>query len=275
MPKDAYLTSSHFDLEGGAGDILAAADLKTELSLAYQPIIDIRDNRVVSAEALARWNSKTLGTVSPATFIPLAERLGRMQELTHVLFEKALEDMQKGTGRLRLSFNLSAHDLSSRENVARILTLLETSGLSGCDIDFEVTETAMLFGTRQAREAVALLRARGAGIVMDDFGAGHSSLSRLQELPFDKVKLDRHFMRMCNEQRGREVLKAMIGMFRALEIPLVVEGIETAQDLCLLNDLGARLVQGFYIARPMQQEQLFAWLNARSDAKQAFMRATA
>ncbi|OKP64688.1 hypothetical protein BTE77_34355 [Ensifer adhaerens] len=275
MPKDAYQTSSHLDLEGGTGDILAAADLKTELSLAYQPILDIRDNRVVSVEALARWNSKTLGTVSPGVFIPLAERLGRMQELTHALFEKALEGMQKRTSRMRLSFNLSAHDLSSRENVAGILTLLETSGLSGCDIDFEVTETAMLFGTRQAREAVALLRARGAGIVMDDFGAGHSSLSRLQELPFDKVKLDRHFMRMCNERHGREVLKAMIGMFRALETPLVVEGIETAQDLCLLNDLGATLVQGFYIARPMQQEQLFAWLHARSASERAFMRATA
>lgn len=247
------------DHDAKLGQVLRAADLKRELSLVYQPIFDIYDERVMGVEALCRWSSAWMGPVSPAAFIPLAERLGLMHELTCVLLQQALSDAQEWADTIRLSFNLSAHDLNTAANVARIISLIEASDLDAGIIDFELTETAILCAPDEARDAISLLQASGARIVMDDFGAGHSSLSRLRELPFDKAKLDRGFIQQRDRAGSREILSAMVSLFRALDMPLIVEGVETTEELCIVRDLGVRLVQGFYLAKPMKQNDLLAW----------------
>ncbi|WP_328517666.1 putative bifunctional diguanylate cyclase/phosphodiesterase [Devosia algicola] len=173
---------------------LRAADLDVELEVHFQPIVDALSQKTVALEALARWHSPVLGDVPPKSFIPVAERAGLVSGLTRVLLQKALAAASRWPDPMRLSFNLSTHDISSDEGVARIMGIIHKSGFDPKRIDLEITETAMMYDFAQAKSAIETLKLFGCGIALDDFGTGFSSLSQLHSLPLTKIKIDRSFV---------------------------------------------------------------------------------
>lgn len=239
---------------------LRRADRGTEFHLLYQPIVDAVSGRVEAYEALARWNSPTLGPVSPADFIPVAERSGLIRDLTRVLLGQALDTMRDWPAERRLSFNLSAHDLAGPENVDALVALVAASGIDPGRIVFEVTESGLMRDLGDARCALASLKALGVRIALDDFGTGHSSLSYLQRLPVDRLKIDRSFVSRCAEDAtSLNIVRAILDLCRHLALDCVVEGIETAEQMRLLRSVGCRAMQGYLFHRPMPADAIPAY----------------
>jgi len=237
-------------------------DLPNQLSLAYQPIFDVQAGRPIGFEALARWKSPTLGQVPPDVFIHVAERTGLIHGVTETLLARALEELKRWPGGLRLSFNLSMHDIASPEAVARIVTILETSGVDARRIDFEITETAVMRDFDQSHAALLTLRALGARIALDDFGSGYSSLSYVHRLPLDKIKIDRGFIAEIEDREAsRNIVRSVLDLCRNLNLDCVVEGTETAGQVAILTQLGCRYMQGYFISRPMPSDSIAAFLD--------------
>lgn len=231
---------------------LINADLEQELSIAYQPIVDVEMSRTVCFEALARWRSPSLGEIAPSIFILAAERTGLITQLTPVLLRKALAGAKQWPDDIRISFNLSAVDIASPLSILKIVNVVEQSGIRPDRIDFEITETAAMRNFAQATEALNVLKRQGARISLDDFGTGYSSLSCIRELPLDKVKIDRGFtMKIETEAASRLILRTMINLCENLGLDCVVEGIETASHRDILRRENCRYMQGYFFARPM------------------------
>lgn len=246
---------------GEVSQALANADIEREFWMAYQPIIDASSMQTVAFEALARWKSPSLGDVSPDTFIPSAERSGLITKLTLALFRKALNDATSWPDNIRLSFNLSALDVNSSPSFLGIIAALEGSDVSSSRIDFEVTETAVMKDLKQAHEALSILRQTGARIALDDFGTGFSSLSCIQELPLDKIKIDRSFISATNDDPSSSIiLRSMINLCHNLELDCVVEGVESLEQMTLLRREGCQYFQGYLFAKPMSGEEIADYL---------------
>ena len=229
--------------------------------MVYQPVLDIRSGRTVAFEALARWMSPELGQVPPGQFIPVAERLGLINRLTLPLLEKALAGAMSWPDDVRLAFNLSAHDCGSMTAVADIVSLIEKSGIDPARIDFEITETAVIQDLEQAQRTVTAFRALGCGISLDDFGTGYSSLSQLHGLALTKLKIDRSFITgIQHNPASYKIVKSLLALSADMELECISEGVETAEELEVLQRLGCALVQGYLIAKPMSAEQALLWL---------------
>ncbi|QCK85566.1 EAL domain-containing protein [Phreatobacter aquaticus] len=231
---------------------LRAANLQEELWVAYQPIVDVDTGMTYAMEALARWNNCSLGPVSPAVFIPSAERSGMMSQLTPVLLRKALADACDWPGDVRLSFNLSVFDICSPASILGVLAIVRESGFPPSRLDFEVTETAVMLDFDQARDGLNALKALGARISLDDFGTGYSSLSCVRQLPLDKIKVDRSFViELENDPAGRQVVRTIVDLCRNLDFDCVVEGVETEAQKAILREQGCRLMQGYFFSKPI------------------------
>jgi diguanylate cyclase (GGDEF)-like protein len=242
---------------------LRAADLGKELAVVFQPIVDARTEKAVGFEALARWNSPTLGHISPDQFIPVAERAGIVSRLTRVLLEKALAAAAHWPDDIRLSFNLSNHDISSPAGVIRIMGIILKSGVDPGRIDFEITETAIMRDFEQARVAINTFKTFGCSISLDDFGTGYSSLSQLHALPLTKIKIDRSFVTQLHERPASyKIVKSLIALSRDMGLGCVIEGVETAEELAALLQLGGFEIQGYYYSRPLPESELAAYLDA-------------
>lgn len=242
---------------------LRHADMDAEFRLAFQPLVDIKDERTIGFEALARWTSPTLGVVSPGDFVPVAERSGLIARMSPVLLGWALEAATTWPEDIRLSFNLSVRDIASPEQIARIIEIIQASGVDPGRIDLEVTETAVMRDFDQAARSLASLKALGVRIALDDFGAGYSSLSYVHRLPIDKLKIDGSFMRGLEAaDKRRAIVKTILDLCRNLGLDCVIEGVETPEQLVLLQPLGCRVVQGFLFARPMPGEAVAGYLAA-------------
>ncbi|QGZ64834.1 putative bifunctional diguanylate cyclase/phosphodiesterase [Paraburkholderia acidisoli] len=242
---------------------LQSGDIETEISVAYQPIYSVSRRHTTGFEALARWTSSTLGTVSPAEFIPTAERIGFINELTVILLSKALRDARDWPEHLRLSFNLSAHDLASEDVVKTIGEIIEGSGFDPRRLDFEMTETAMIQDFEQVQRATRALRALGCGISLDDFGTGYSSMSYLCQLPVTRIKIDRAFTKqVCENATALSVVRTLLTLSRQMSLECVVEGVEHAEEMDCVASLGADLIQGFYRSRPLEAHALHAYLES-------------
>ena len=248
---------------------LQNADLDAELSMVFQPIVDITTGQVRAFEALARWQSPTLGNVSPDRFIPVAERAGHVRGVTKTLLKKALAALAQWPADIRMSFNLSAHDLSDSETVVQIIAIINRSRVDPKRIDFEITETAVAHDFKQAQVAVQTLKALGAGISLDDFGTGYSSLSHVHRLPLDKIKVDRSFITDIDSNPvSLKIVKSLTALCTDMGLDCIIEGVETGTQLAILRDLGCRMVQGYYFAKPMAEADVPAYL-AEPDEKRA------
>lgn len=240
---------------------LKTADLESELSMVFQPIVDLHTNCAVGFEALARWQSRELGAVSPGEFVPVAERAGLINRVTLVLLRRALAAAEAWPQSIRLSFNLSVCDIVSPEGLMRIIATIGQSKVSPSRIDFEITETAMVGDFHTLMQAVETLKRIGVGISIDDFGTGYSSLRQVHQLPLDKLKVDRSFVSNINANpAGQKILKSLLSLCDELQLSCVVEGVETAGELEAVRALGCELVQGFYYSRPLDADAALDYL---------------
>jgi len=228
------------------GDLRSAVDAKA-LRVVYQPIVALDTMRIASCEALCRWDHPDLGPVSPAIFIPLAEEMGIIADISTFVLESACAECAKWPNHTSVSVNLSANDFRSRAVVQKVRDALAGSGLEPHRLEIEVTETALLDDKSAARELIEEIRALGVRVALDDFGTGYSSLSYLHKLPLDKVKIDRSFLiDVTQNARSLELLKGIVGLSRPLGLSVTVEGVETFEQLKILAlQVHPDLVQGF------------------------------
>jgi predicted signal transduction protein with EAL and GGDEF domain len=246
---------------------LKGADLEHELSVMFQPIIDIKSAATIGFEALARWHSPTLGRVSPGEFIPVAERAGIIGGLTRPLLRKALTAALNWPQGVRLSFNLSAYDLNSAESALAIVAIIQGSGFDPKLLDLEITETAFTHDFEQVQRSVETLRLLGCGISLDDFGTGYSSLSRLHALPLTKIKIDRSFIAGLHRSPASiKIVRSLLALSRDMGLDCVIEGVETGEEMAALRQLGGLMVQGYFFSAPILEEQVGAYLGCAAES---------
>jgi diguanylate cyclase (GGDEF)-like protein len=225
------------------------------IGLVFQPITDLATGELKALEALARWHDEELGRIPPDQFIPIAEQINVIEPISDKLLTQAAAEAARWAAAVRLSFNVSAVQLCTTGSAARILALLDRAGLAPGRLQVEVTETALLADFEVARENLRALRGAGARIVLDDFGAGHASISYLREMQFDGVKLDGALIAtVADSLRSRRLLKGVLNLCDALGLPSVAEHIETDEQLRLLRELGCREGQGYLLSPPLHAE---------------------
>jgi diguanylate cyclase (GGDEF)-like protein len=243
---------------------LRLAVLHDQLTLAFQPIVDLHTTRIVGFEALARWTSCKLGVVGPDEFIPVAERSDLVHRLTENLMTKALAVSVEWPSDVFVAFNLSVRDLSSTEQTNRIIDIVRESGVDPARIEFEVTETTVMPDVDQACASIAALRRLGARIALDDFGSGHSSLSYVHRLPLDKIKIDRSFIAGIQSDKAcRDIVRTVVDMCHRLKVECTVEGIENEQQRDSVIALGCTSGQGYLFGKPMSERDALACLATR------------
>jgi len=226
---------------------LRAAIKERSLHVMYQPIIDMATLRVSAYEALCRWKHPQLGPISPAIFIPLAEEMGLITEISCMVLETACKECARWPEHISVSVNLSAKDFHGAAVVDNVAAALASSGLAPRRLELEVTETALLDDRESTHSYIKQLKTLGVCIALDDFGTGYSSLSYLHTLPLDRVKIDGSFLRdVAQNDRSRKLLKSVVQLSRSLGLAVTVEGVETLDQLKLLQQ-SARpdQVQGF------------------------------
>ncbi len=240
---------------------LKTADIEQEFSVVFQPVVDIRSQVTIGFEALARWTNPALGNISPGRFIPIAERAGIIGMLTRPLLRKALAEAVLWPADVRLSFNLSAHDLSSAHGTLAIVSIIEASNFKASQLDLEITETAFTHDFSQVEQSIQMLRLLGCGISLDDFGTGYSSLSRLHALPLTKIKIDRSFVTDLDKSpTGLKIVKSLLALSRDMGLDCVIEGVETQEEMTAIRRLGGLMVQGYFYSPPIKASQISAYL---------------
>lgn len=237
---------------------LMKADLRTavqnkDLRVVYQPIVALSSMRIASCEALCRWDHPDLGSISPSVFIPLAEEMGIVSEISTFVLETACAECAKWPAQTSVSVNLSAKDFRNRDIVQKVRDALAVSGLAAHRLEIEVTETALLDDKSLTRELIEEMKALGVRIALDDFGTGYSSLSYLHKLPLDKIKIDRSFLIDVNQNsQSLDLLKGIVGLTRTLGLVVTIEGVETFEQLrILMQSAKPDLVQGFLFGAPL------------------------
>ena len=224
--------------------------------LHYQPVVDAATDRIVAFEALARWTHPTLGVISPAEFIPLAEQAGMTRPITMHLLSMALTAASTWPDSIGLSFNLSGAELNSPTVAEQILTVVREHGFDPGRLSIEVTETALLGDFAAARAALSTLQRGGVRILLDDFGAGYASIGYLRELQFDGIKLDGSLITSLMESpTARDLLIGVLHLCKAIGAPVTAEMVESAAQHDLLRTLGVQKLQGYFLSRPLTAEQ--------------------
>lgn len=240
---------------------LREARLQDELHLVFQPQYDVARAKVVSFEALARWQSPVLGPVRPDRFIRAAERAGLIQDVTRVLFAKALDAVELWPSEISVSFNLSAQDLADRAFIFSLVADVAHRGVAPSRIEFEITETAVMKDIAASHILLEDLSAAGFKIALDDFGSGYSSFEYIDQLPLDKVKIDKSFVRkVAASVTSREIVGGVITLCRNLGLKCVLEGVETEAEMQILKPLSPPLIQGYLFGKPMAQRDVLALL---------------
>ena len=223
-----------------------------ELRLHFQPRYRISDGRMVGAEALVRWQHPDRGLVSPDTFIPIAEETGLIIALSDWVLETACSSAVHWPDDLFVSVNLSSKEFQAEQLTGRVRAALSSSGLGPARLELELTESVMLEDADGALSIMRSLKALGVRLAMDDFGTGYSSLSYLRSYPFDGLKIDKSFVsRLGESEDDQSIIKAIVGLGRALSLTVTAEGIETSEHLEILRSVTCDEGQGYYLSRPM------------------------
>jgi diguanylate cyclase (GGDEF)-like protein/PAS domain S-box-containing protein len=240
---------------------LAEALSLGQLELHYQPLVDLERNRIKGLEALLRWRHPERGLVGPAAFIPVAEETGLIVPLGAWVLEQACRDAASWPDGISVAVNVSPLQLRNRDFAQTVLTALATSGLAPERLELEITESVLLDDTETSLETLHRLRETGIRISMDDFGTGYSSISYLRRFPFDKIKIDRSFVRdAATSPDARAIIRAIISLGTSLGIATLVEGIETEEQLAIVRAEGCREMQGFLFSPPLPVAEIAAML---------------
>lgn len=231
-----------------------------ELVVHYQPLARATDGEVCGFEALVRWQHPTRGMIPPLDFIPVAEENGLIGALGDWVLRRACADAAAWEKPLRIAVNLSPLQLHNPALPSLVHEVLITTGLSPSRLELEITESALFKDYQRALDNLRRLKALGVRIAMDDFGTGFSSLSTLQSFPFDKIKIDKSFVENIHRHdRATVIVRAVLGLGRSLEIPVVAEGVETEEQIIFLRGENCTELQGYAIGRPAPVDTLDAW----------------
>lgn len=263
-----YVMHRHVELEQ---NMRKALSHEGGFSLCYQPVIDAVTLEPASVEVLMRWQNRHGEWISPAEFIPVAEDSGLILELGHwqldQLFAQLASWKHKGLQHLRVSINISAVQLT-RENIAeQLVSRMFAAGLQANALVVEVTETTLMTDNSQMRENLAFFHDHGIDLSIDDFGTGYSSLRYISELYARLIKIDRSFIiGIGNKRSDEEIILATIALAKNLDMQVVAEGVETAEQLAFLRKAGADYIQGYYFARPMFEPELVNYIQQTEPA---------
>jgi diguanylate cyclase len=253
-----------------SGRLLEALS-RGEIRVFYQPILDMETGQVAGVEALARWSDPRHGEISPADFVPVAERTGAVAALDRFVLGTAVDQVlawSQQFGPLKVSVNVSATRFAQSDLVDNVKDVLVRSGLPPSQLQLEITESAVIDDVAAAAAQIRQLRGVGVRLAIDDFGAGQASLSYLNEFAVDIVKIDRSLTaRVVAEPRSARLVSGIIKMFNAVDLEVVGEGIATAEDYVHMQSLGCRFGQGFYIGRPAPADQMTEFLRNADDAR--------
>ncbi len=239
-----------------------------EMSLVYQPQLDIVADRLLGVEALLRWSHPELGDISPTRFIPVAEKIGLIAPLTEFVLRTACRQMHEwhllGLTEMRMAVNISAQLFRQPALLEELSEVPHACGIDPSMLEFEITETALLDTPEAAERALPMLRNKGYRIALDDFGVGYSSLSHLRRFALDTLKIDRSFIHdLVDGVREIQIVSALVDLAHSLGITPVAEGIECESQRDLLVEKGCRVMQGYLIGMPLPAEETTALLVKR------------
>jgi diguanylate cyclase (GGDEF)-like protein/PAS domain S-box-containing protein len=227
-----------------------------QISLDYQPIFQARDLTLAGFEALCRWHHPEKGLIPPADFIPLAEQAGLIYELGGFVLETACAEAARA-GKARadkdwvMAVNLSPLQFRDPQLPLRIQNILKKTGLKPSQLELEVTESLLIDNEEAARTALSAIRDIGVSVALDDFGTGYSSLSYLSNFPFNRLKIDKHFVQgLGRDPNAEAIITAILSLAKSLNLAVTAEGVETPGQLAYLQEHGCHLVQGFLLGRP-------------------------
>jgi len=224
---------------------------RRELSLVYQPQARTSGQEIIGFEALLRWNNSERGMIPPNVFIPIAEECGLIFQIGEWVLREACREAARWAHPLSIAVNVSAIQLHSPNFAQLVHEVLSQTGLPPHQLELEITETALIRDLHRALSTLRQLKALGVRIAMDDFGKGYSSLSNLRAFPFDKIKIDASFIKSV-EQGGQAatIVRAVLGLGRGLDLPVLAEGVETAEELAFLDSEACQEVQGYFLGKP-------------------------
>ena len=248
---------------------LREAILRDELFLAYQPQVGVADGTTLRCEALLRWNHREDGVISPAVFIPLAEKTGLIISIGYWVLEQAaafaIHLSRQQQQKVIISVNISAMQLAEVDFVENVGLILAKTGLPAAQLELEITESVMLFDWQDSVAKLRSLRDLGVTVALDDFGTGYSSLNYLQQLPIDVLKVDRSFIKEIGNAGGKtDVLSTILALAHTMRLQVVAEGVETEEQARFLRQKGCDFIQGYFYSRPLEEREYVAWIARRN-----------
>jgi diguanylate cyclase (GGDEF)-like protein len=269
--KDRYALFDASMYAGAEGRLeletdLGAALQQNQFFLLYQPIFDLPSQGIVGVEALIRWRHPERGIVAPDSFIPLAEESGMIVQIGRWVLDEATRQAAAWAAEgieLGVAVNVSAHQLSRKGFAEDVRLALQRSGIAPSSLTLELTETTLMRDVAAASDALKAIKALGVRVAIDDFGTGYASLSQLQRMPVDILKIDRSFVAALSDGgQSRELLQAIFGVGEALSLSVVAEGIEEREQMTTLEEMGCEMAQGFLMGKPGTAEAIETLLGA-------------
>jgi EAL domain-containing protein (putative c-di-GMP-specific phosphodiesterase class I) len=265
--KPKHTTSPTFFLaEMPSADDIADSLHKSEFVPYYQPKLDLDTGQVVGAEILMRWNHPQLGLLGPAAFIEVARHFGHLDAMTLEVLTQAIKFIatQNFGSDFKIAVNIDPEQLSNPTLHEKIAALLFNENANPSNLIIEITETGLLESPANAMENLVRLRMLGCGVSIDDFGAGLSSLQRICELPCTEIKMDMSFSKaLMRNERNASAIEAMVHFSDAIGVQLVIEGIETGEQLTALQKLKCHIGQGYFISAPIPGDKLAVWIESQ------------
>lgn len=244
-----------------------------EFQLYYQPQVDLRTGQIVGAEALVRWQHPDRGLVSPAEFIPIAEETGLIVSIDDWVLQTACQqakDWHTAGVSLSVAVNISGIQFNEYGLINRVFKILETTGFNPSSLELELTESAVVQNPQAARATLKELKALGIKLSLDDFGTGYSSLSYLQQFPFDTLKIDRSFVSdLTQNSKNAAIVLAIIQLAHSLNLKVIAEGVETAEEQDFLRQYQCDVIQGYWFSPPLTAAALEKMLKEQSRSQKS------
>ncbi len=251
------------------GNDLRAAVKNQEFIIYYQPLINAHDHSLKSVEALIRWKHPELGMVSPVKFIHIAEEIGLINEIGNIVVSKACEQsrMWLNAGfKVPIGVNVANRQFTDSDFPSYVLSVLKRVNLPGHFLELEITESSAMSGSEKFVSSLEPLRKQGVKFAIDDFGTGYSNIGQFFKMEFDTVKLDQSFVQnLHTKAEAKPVISTLLGMAKNLKIKTVAEGIETAEELKILTDMGCDVLQGYYFSKPLPADEFLYWLKKHNE----------
>jgi predicted signal transduction protein with EAL and GGDEF domain len=249
---------------------LRTAIAANQITPYYQPLVALDSSRIIGFEALARWESESLGFIPPDVFILIAEESGLINELGDQLFRRACTDAKTWPANFVLAFNISPIQLRDPTLALRLISILVQTGFSPRQLEIEITETALVESVTVAQTVIDQLRQAGVRIALDDFGTGYATLSHLLSFHIDKIKIDRSFVSgLENIEEGRVIVRAILGLAKGFGLTTTAEGIEDLEQLAYLKANGCTEGQGYLFSKAIPAANIPALLDASQKAAAA------